>query len=317
MELSKETIRGLTVGAAEIWEEHGCLCFSKTTAEQTAAWVAYAPRLEERVRATTGVRLDFITDSPFLRVVTAGGRKFEVLVDGLLSERYYPAPGDPSFESKIGEGGENRVTLVFPSHGEAGRIASVSVADGASVRPVSFRRRFLFLGDSITQGWNAAYDSQSFAWLLSLWADAESINQGVGGGVFIPETVTDFGYRPDTVFVEFGTNDFASGRTADRLRETASESFSRVASIYRDARIYAITPTWRTDGEKPRALGSFDDCRRIVAGAAEEAGISVIDGYSLYPHKDLYMADSVHPNDLGFAHYAANIFRILIADGAV
>lgn len=317
MELSKETIRGLTVGAAEIWEEHGCLCFSKTTAEQTDAWVAYAPRLEERVRATTGVRLDFITDSPFLRVVTAGGRKFEVLVDGLLSERYYPAPGDPSFESKIGEGGEHRVTLVFPSHGEAGRIASVSVADGASVRPVSFRRRFLFLGDSITQGWNAAYDSQSFAWLLSLWADAESINQGVGGGVFIPETVTDFGYRPDTVFVEFGTNDFASGRTADRLRETASESFSRVASIYRDARIYAITPTWRTDGEKPRALGSFDDCRRIVAGAAEEAGISVIDGYSLYPHKDLYMADSVHPNDLGFAHYAANIFRILIADGAV
>ena len=317
MELSKETIRGLTVGAAEIWEEHGCLCFSKTTAEQTDAWVAYAPRLEERVRATTGVRLDFITDSPFLRVVTAGGRKFEVLVDGLLSERYYPAPGDPSFESKIGEGGEHRVTLVFPSHGEAGRIASVSVADGASVRPVSFRRRFLFLGDSITQGWNAAYDSQSFAWLLSLWVDAESINQGVGGGVFIPETVTDFGYRPDTVFVEFGTNDFASGRTADRLRETASESFSRVASIYRDARIYAITPTWRTDGEKPRALGSFDDCRRIVAGAAEEAGISVIDGYSLYPHKDLYMADSVHPNDLGFAHYAANIFRILIADGAV
>ena len=51
--------------------------------------------------------------------------------------------------------------------------------------------------------------------------------------------------------------------------------------------------------------------------AAEEAGISVIDGYSLFPHKDLYMADSVHPNDLGFAHYAANIFRILIADGAV
>ena len=29
------------------------------------------------------------------------------------------------------------------------------------------------------------------------------------------------------------------------------------------------------------------------------------------------MADSVHPNDLGFAHYAANIFRILIAYGAV
>lgn len=317
MDLSKETIRGLTVGAAEIWEEQGCLCFSKTTAEQTAAWATYAPRLEERVRATTGVRLDFITDSPFIRVVTAGGRKFEVLIDGLLSERYCPAPEAPSFGVNIGEGGEHRVTLVFPSHGDAGRIAGVSVADGSSVRPVIFRRRFLFLGDSITQGWNAAYDSQSFAWLLSLWGDAESINQGVGGGVFLPGTVTDFGYRPDTVFVEFGTNDFASGRGAGDLREAASAFFSRVASVYGDARIYAITPTWRTDGDKPRALGSFDDCRRIVAVAAEEAGISVIDGYSLFPHKDLYMADSVHPNDLGFAHYAANIFRILIADGAV
>ena len=317
MDLSKETIRGLTVGAAEIWEEQGCLCFSKTTAEQTAAWATYAPRLEERVRATTGVRLDFITDSPFIRVVTAGGRKFEVLIDGLLSERYCPAPEVPSFGVNIGEGGEHRVTLVFPSHGEAGRIAGVSVADGSSVRPVSFRRRVLFLGDSITQGWNAAYDSQSFAWLLSLWGDAESINQGVGGGVFLPGTVTDFGYRPDTVFVEFGTNDFASGRTSGELREAASAFFSRVASVYGDARIYAITPTWRADGDKPRALGSFDDCRRIVAVAAEEAGISVIDGYSLFPHKDLYMADSVHPNDLGFAHCAANIFRILIADGAV
>ena len=317
MDLSKETIRGLTVGAAEIWEEQGCLCFSKTTAEQTAAWATYAPRLEERVRATTGVRLDFITDSPFIRVVTAGGRKFEVLIDGLLSERYCPAPEAPSLGVNIGEGGEHRVTLVFPSHGDAGRIAGVSVADGSSVRPVFFRRRFLFLGDSITQGWNAAYDSQSFAWLLSLWGDAESINQGVGGGVFLPGTVTDFGYRPDTVFVEFGTNDFASGRTSGELREDASAFFSRVASVYGDARIYAITPTWRTDGDKPRALGSFDDCRRIVAVAAEEAGISVIDGYSLFPHKDLYMADSVHPNDLGFAHYAANIFRILIADGAV
>ena len=101
MDLSKETIRGLTVGAAEIWEEQGCLCFSKTTAEQTAAWATYAPRLEERVRATTGVRLDFITDSPFIRVVTAGGCKFEVLIDGLLSERYCPASEAPSFGEPI------------------------------------------------------------------------------------------------------------------------------------------------------------------------------------------------------------------------
>ncbi len=316
MELTKETIRGITVGAARIWEEQDCLRFSKTTAEQTAAWVEYAPRLEERVRTTTGIRLEFITDSPFLRVVTAGGRKFEVLVDGLLTEQFFPTPENPAFEAKVGDGGERRVTVVFPSH-STGKIASVSVADGASVRPVTFKRKVLFLGDSITQGWNAVYDSQSFAWLLSLWADAESINQGVGGGVFIPGTVTDFGYRPDVVFVEFGTNDYASGRTDDGLRAAASETFARVASIYSGAKIYAITPTWRTDWETPRALGSLEDCRRIVAEAAADAGIRVTDGFALYPHKDLFMADSVHPNDLGFAHYAASLFRILIADGAV
>ena len=149
--LTKETIRGITVGAARIWEEQGCLCFSKTTAGQKAAWVEYAPRLEERVRTTTGVRLDFITDSPFLRVVTAGGRKFEVLVDGLLTEQFFPTPENPAFEAKIGDGGERRVTVVFPSH-STGKIASVSVADGASVRPVTFKRKFLFDNSGLERG---------------------------------------------------------------------------------------------------------------------------------------------------------------------
>ena len=38
-----------------------------------------------------------------------------------------------------------------------------------------------FYGDSITQDWDAEQGSQSFAWLLTRYFDADSRNYSVGG----------------------------------------------------------------------------------------------------------------------------------------
>ena len=80
-----EEIRSAVFGAAEMREEDGALCFSKTSGEQTEAWRRAAEWIVPCVLATTGIRLDFHTDSPEVAVETAGGAKYEVLIDGACS----------------------------------------------------------------------------------------------------------------------------------------------------------------------------------------------------------------------------------------
>ncbi len=312
MKLGAEQLRSAAAGAAECREEDGILRFSKVTAEQTEAWRRAMEWIVPNALATTGIRLDFHTDSPFVRIETAGGAKFEILTDGLLTAQFRPVEGDRILESALPEG-EHRVTVVYPSHGEPGVIRSVELADGSSFASHRTKEKLLFLGDSITQGWNSVYDSLSFAWQVTLARDADSVIQGIGGPVFLPDSVTDFGYRPDTVVAAWGTNDFGFYRTLGELEERAEETFTRIRTIYAGARILAVTPTWRRDEGMDRAMGSFAACRETVKKAAERTGTEVLDGYVLYPHRDEFMADDVHPNDLGFSQYAAHLTEALRA----
>ena len=308
MKLSFEEIRRITVGALRTWEEDGALCFSKTTEEQTEAWRQAAEWILPCVAATTGIRLDFKTDSSFVRVETAGGAKYEVLTDGLLSHRFAPDPENRAFTADLPVG-EHRVTVVLPSHLEPGRIRSVELEDGASLEPWSYDEKILFLGDSITQGWNADCDSMSFAYLVSLARNAESVIQGIGGAFFLPESVTACDFCPDTVFVAYGTNDFGFFPTLDALTEKAEGMLARVKELYGGARIFVITPPWREDYDVPRAMGTFDECRETIRKAAGKTGLTVIDGCRLYPHREEFMADALHPNDRGFAQYAAHLLQ--------
>ena len=305
-----EEIRSAVFGAAEMREEDGALCFSKTSGEQTEAWRRAAEWIVPCVLATTGIRLDFHTDSPEVAVETAGGAKYEVLIDGLLTCQFHPGPDARGFSFSLPEG-EHRVTVVLPSHLEPGRIRSVATEEGASFVPHAHREKILFLGDSITQGWNSFYDSLSFAWQVTLDRDADSVIQGIGGAFFLPESVTDFGFRPDTVIAAWGTNDFGFFPSADVLAERAEETFRRIGTVYGGARIFAVTPPWRRDEHVDRAMGSFALCRETIRAAAERQGIAVVDGYALYPHRDEFMADDLHPNDLGFAQYASNLLRMI------
>ena len=310
MKLGADALRSAAAGAAECREENGILRFSKVTAEQAEAWRRAMEWILPNVLATTGIRLDFHTDSPFVRIETEGGTKFEILTDGLLTAQFRPSAGDRILESALPEG-EHRVTAVYPSHGEPGVIRSVELADGSSFTPHRPKERLLFLGDSITQGWNSFFDSLSFAWQVTLARDADSVIQGIGGAVFLPDSVTDFGYRPDTVIAAWGTNDFGFFRTLGELEGRAQETFSRIRTIYGGSRVLAVTPTWRRDEGADRAMGSFAECRETVKKAAERTGIEVLDGYAMYPHRDEFMADDLHPNDLGFSQYAAHLTEAL------
>ena len=87
MKLSSEQIKTITVGAVSITEEPDGMHFFKCTDKQNKAWAELRQELGYRALTTTGVRLDFHTDSQNLGFTVSGG-KFELYVDNLLRGQY-------------------------------------------------------------------------------------------------------------------------------------------------------------------------------------------------------------------------------------
>ena len=115
MKLSFDSIKNITVGAIRIWEEDNGVHFSKCTPKQIDAWHAIDPFLGKNAAATTGVRLDFVTDSSTFAFTAAVGTKFEIYVNNIL--KYIIRENDLSNGSyKIdidkSEICENRITLI-------------------------------------------------------------------------------------------------------------------------------------------------------------------------------------------------------------
>ena len=73
-----------------------------------------------------------------------------------------------------------------------------------------------------------------------------------------------------------------------------------------------ITPIWRKDYDRLRPYGHVRLVSDCIAEQALAHGATVIDGMSLVPHLPAMMADSVHPNALGFSMYARRLTELLI-----
>lgn len=313
MRLTVEQIKGICFGALRIEALEDGLHFHKCTQKQELAFAALNEGLGARSLTTTGVRLDFHTNSKSLTFSASKGKKFEVLLDGVLRRQFDCEALREAGESatvdltdSLGSYREEiRVTLVFPSHTE-GVLEWIALDDGATVRPHVFDTRILFVGDSITQGWDSVYDSFSYAWRVTNFFNAESIIQGIGGAYYHESTFDSIGFDPDIVIVALGTNDFAHCDSMEEIRRHAAAHLALLAKEYGGKKKFAISPIWRKDQEKP--AGSFADVRRLLIEEIEGAGFFHVDGLSLVPPMSEFMADvRLHPNDLGFSLMAENL----------
>lgn len=316
MKLSLEQIQSVTNGAIRIVEESDGIHFFRCTEKQIREWFIFSDFLGKGSRCTTGVRLDFITSSKHLSFEAPAGNKFEVWVDGLLRKQFEldkcRAEGvtptlaltDPLGNDK----NEVRVTLWLPSH-SAGVLSSVELDDGATLRPYDdYKLRWLFIGDSITQGWNATHDSQSYAHRVAAYYDASFVNQGIGGAFYHENCFDKIDFRPDVVTVAYGTNDFGRFSTYDELRKHARAHLTLIKEAYGDAKIFVLTPIYREHREGKK-MGSFEGACAVVREEAERLSLTVVDGLSLVPPLPYFFADHVHPNEQGFGAYAENLIR--------
>lgn len=306
MELTFAEIRLLTHGADHITEEEDGLHFHKCTAKQEAAWVALEDVFYSRVRATCGIRLEMETDAEAITFQAPSGNKFEVWVNGMfyrqiLADDLRKAEKTPTV---IMGSGVKRVMFALPSH-STGVLSSFSLDRASFFHPVRYEKKMLFIGDSITQGWDAQYDTLSFAYRTAIMLGVDFHICGVGGGRFVPETFDKVSFDPDTVVIAYGVNDFCTKhRTVAENVANANAYLDLVKAAYGDRRVVVITPIWldKKDAEWNWIM------RSSIANVAIEKGFEVVDGETLFPKNPAFYADGyLHPNDLGFSVYAERL----------
>lgn len=315
MKLPFSTVKGITVGSIESYEDASGMHFAKCTKKQVDAFRVFSDTLAVNATATTGIRLDFHTNSKHFSFGASSGARFELYINGVFTDCVlWRADSEKVFSKSIATGkDENRITLFFPSHDAPGVLSFVELDDGASVIPHSFDRKIFFIGDSITQGWESTYDSLSYANRVSDFFNADSVIQGTGGA-FFHESIFDssIDYDPDIAIVAFGTNDWGHFSSHSELHKAAKEFLDLFIKRFAGKKLFGISPIWRGNTELPRATGHFSEVCDTVKKEIIAHGLILIEGETLTPHiPDFYSDKYLHPNGLGFGIYAENLCKIL------
>lgn len=316
MELSLEQIKTITVGALKIWEENGAFRFAKCTQKQVDAWYKVQETLGLRAETTTGVKLDFYTNSKsFAFTPQNNGPEniYEIYIDNVFTYYYFEKDFVESKRKQIElDGQKHRITLHLPAH-QIGMLEAVELEDGATVEPHQYDCKILFIGDSITQGWESTWDTLSYAENVTRFFNAESVIQGIGGAVYHNTTFDEaIEFDPDIVIVAYGTNDWTIYPTLDLGREHCTQFLDKLVKRYGNKKLFGISPIWRADKDTDMAMGSFKACTDYIKEEIQAHGMILIDGETLTPHvKDFYSDEFLHPNTSGFGIYALNLIAQL------
>lgn len=317
MILTKEQLQSITAGSLRITEEHGYDCFHRYAEEQEFCYEDHNSDFHRKTLATAGVRLDFVTDSLSLsfdyELHSASSRffyYFDVFVDG----KPHAHIGEPkrtarraTFEVDLPVG-EKRVTVWFPCLFQV-LVRNVTLTDGATFAPVSYKGTLLAIGDSITHGYDAVYSSCTYPALLAQRFELNVINQGIGGDVYHDYNLGEgIGLRPDYITVALGTNDW-SNRTKDRFVECLNQFYTKLNALYPEAKIAVITPLWRGDIDRVTKVGTFEEAVSAIREAASVCkNVKFICGQEMLEHKKaLFSPDVLHPNDLGFENLVSHL----------
>ena len=321
MKLDLEQIKSITFGALAVRKLDDGYLFERSTQKQIEAWYAVKNDVGARAEYSSGVTLDFHTNSSMLRISASRGDVYDVYVDGLLRaslnmnnfrEHCAKIPLTDPLGKPLAEA---RVTVYLP-HGDCPSVISaIELDDGSYVKPHAFDKKFLFLGDSISQGYSAEMPSLSYVHSVSRFFNAECLNQCVGGGILKADTLDDISFEPDTVFIAFGTNDYNHFSSYDDMRNSAHKYFDEVQKRYQAvaSHIFVISPIWRDDLDFDRPMGTFEQAREIIIREANEHGMIHIDGLLLVPPiHSLFDDGYLHPNATGFTIYTRELIKQML-----
>lgn len=322
MILNKEQLSLITCGAEDIVTVDNGFTFRRFTESQSQYYAIY--RNDDYMKKTwtaAGVRLAFKTDSTSLSfdyavrtVPGAGYAYFDVYADGVMIDHFGVDGGEHDMHADVTLGEGEKTVEVYLPWSKYINMSNIALDDGASLVPVKRSRVMINYGDSITHGYYAKYPSLSYASRLAKALDADNYNKAIGGDRFFPELLElDEAVKPDIVTVAYGTNDWCI-HTKKTLAKRSREFLVKLSKKYPDAKIFVITPIWRSAPEVTEKFGGVltEVHELLCENSADLKNITVIDGMHLVAHVGSFYTDGLHPNDLGMSIYAENLAREML-----
>lgn len=312
-QLNCEQLKQLFTGVASFETENGYLKLCRYTKKQMEFYKRTSDRNFLRAGASADIILDFNTDSTTLsfncKTVRASSLQMgyiDIYVDGKLQVHEGKMDADENeiiidFKMPVGN---KRVTIYFPCLFSS-QIKDFKIDRDSYIEKIQKDRKFIFFGDSITQGYISEFPSLSYANLIGIKFNAEIMNQAIGGEYFdvnhLDETLE---FTPDIIFVAYGTNDWNSEKD---ITATATEYFDKLTMLYPKAKIIDILPIWRTDIIIKNEIKkyTFDTARNYIKNVCTKyENVIILDGFDYVPHFQNFYYDHVHPNELGYSYYA-------------
>ena len=333
MRLTIETLRAISIGAVEVEEKESGFSFHRFTKEQRDLYEIRNLGHYKKALAPSGVKLSFRTDSKTLGIKgsTSDGssRKyfsFDLFVNGEKKDSFdnfsdvtekpvnsgdYPR-GAFEYVFDLPEG-EKDVVLYMPWSAQVD-FEEITVDDDAMIAAVKPAKKMLCFGDSITQGYDAAYASNSYIARLARFLEVEEYNKAIGGEVFWPDlAATVEPFKPDLITVAYGTNDWSKSSSLEEFKSNCKGFYENLSRTYPDVPIFAVSPIWRKAYLAEKPCGAFTNVHDYFVELAKTIpNMTVICGWDFVPHDSRYFCDgTLHPNDDGFAFYAEALYQEL------
>ena len=306
------------------YDEQGSLHFRRFTESQRKSYEAESSDWLKRANASASVTFDFITDSDYLALkfdLYSGSSQnrasFDLYVDGV----FYAHKRFDNLNAKLISFalpmGMHRITLYFPWTAET-VVNEVHLSVGAVIEELPKRKKVIFLGDSITQGYVTEYTSLTYVNMVATDLDIEAVNQGIGGYYFginsIDESLAL--YTPDVITIAYGTNDYSRYDDKHDFETNVSKYIAKLISLFPNTKMLAVLPIYRNDEnnqtrEKYRDY-TLDDARRILMGIYEKYdNVSILIESGIPRIPDVFVSDYLHPNELGFTFMSKSIGKEL------
>lgn len=288
-------------------------------------------------RCTSGIRVRFSTDSPYIALRcrletmgqmsimpllgTSGFDLYEDNPDGKES-RFHHAFIQPehmglTYESiiPVGAGTMRYYTIHFPLYAgvaslEIGLARNASVGGGA---PYPHSLPLVFYGSSITMGGCVSRPGNAYPAFLSRMLQTDFINLGFAGNAkgepVMAEYLADMAMR--LLVLDYDHN----APTPDFLRETHQPFFLRFREKQPDLPVVIVTrPDFDADKEDSRLRREIIRATYDSAVAAGDRNVYFIDGQLLFEDdcRTDCTVDGVHPNDFGAYRIACGM-RLLLS----
>lgn len=325
--LNIDEIKQIVHGVARIEEVDGKIVFYRFTKEQQELYKGVSEDFYIKTFATSGVSLEFDTDSEYLGLsvsVSRGSTRYffthSILVNGNrigeLSGEIGEDAANVTFSKEFQlESGMKRVRIAFP-WSVASCLVALELDEGAKIIPVEKNLKMLMFGDSITQGYDAMQPENAYAVKIAELLNAEARNKGIGAERFFAKlALMKDNMEPDIITVAYGTNDW-SGSAKEEFEEACREFYTNLRYTYPNAKIIALAPAWRVGINKERPMGEpLKYIGEYMEKLSENiSNMTVIDCIDFIPHEaENFRKDGVHPVDEGFKHYGKNLGNAILS----